>query len=148
MLLKFFSTYQTSRSSFRAFGLLPGLPPASDACRVEGLLYSRMSSLRNPSEETVTEKLLRSHQDEEEYLNPYMSSTELKSVKRWRVLGIVSTGLFLASLIYNIFQPHSRSGNGHIPYIYCMFNQSIPFCFEISSTEYLFPSPSRRCHQL
>jgi hypothetical protein len=107
-----------------------------------------MSSSRNPSGETVTEKLLGSHQDEEEYLNPYTSSTELKSLKRWRVLAIVSTGLLLASLIYNIFQPHSRFGNGHIPYIYCMFNANIPFCCTISRIEHLLPSPSRKCHQL
>jgi hypothetical protein len=103
-----------------------------------------MSSSRNPSEETITEKLLGSHQDEEEYLNPYMLSTELKSLKRWRVLAIVSTGLFLASLIYNIFQPHSRSGNGHVPYIYCMLNQNITFCFEISSTEHFISQPQQK----
>lgn len=71
-----------------------------------------------------------------------MSSTELKSLKRWRALAIVSTGLLLACLVYNIFQPHSRSGNGHIPYIYCMFNQNIPFCCKISNAEHLFPAPA------
>jgi hypothetical protein len=103
-----------------------------------------MSSSRNPSTETVTEKLLGSHQDEEEYPNPYVSTAELKRLKRWRALAIFSTGLLLVSLIYNMFQPHTRSKTvPRIPYTYCMFTKSSHSIVKLQVLRHLFPAPAQ-----
>jgi hypothetical protein len=80
----------------------------------------RMLSPESPSDETIREKLLGSHDGHEEYVDSEAPRASQEHQRRWRILAITSTSLLVISLVLNIFQFRTSLRRGVTrPYIYC-----------------------------